>query len=984
MPKMPTKVVLSHSNQTKLEHYENYEQDQHNTINTFINDRFEFYIDDQNNSVISGSTFSHPKVAKSEKVLDASVTDFIYDADGVRIGFAMATGDGLGHFVEDLENVSTGLVTVHACEKLVIAAKNHNGKIPAQAIPKLFHESGQGSKHSRLRYGVKNPHAKEGGTQYDSESAHSFVSVTVENGKPSGSVGNVGDGMVIIIDGHTMKVKHILPAVNYARFGFKGAIEWTPQAIQNLDDKTLHHVDHHTIPNLSEDDLVIQMTDGAWSEFSTTSKVVKDENGNLRREISINPTAIEQLLVEVLADLPFSCLPTHIIGQTLLQAIAKNALQKRAIHMTLLKRLAPHIESATSKKFTTTTAYESFTISVWVDEIRQSDNQLAEDFLNYFANQQEDVIYKLECPALMFLQRIQQKSFGDCCTIAIMRVPNQKLELVRALVENPQNRYQLLPRIQAISETELDDLYDRLSSEIFIRRSHPITQPKDAVKGKRLLEIPSAIKLSYPLDKNQIQDARKTIQAYKVHLEWLKVMQNSSDEFIKSTCKNGEDQKKFVEFMLLGLDHNHKDPNQKGLSALALAVKNNRPAIVKFIIEHAMQNVRTQELLAMQLLEKSIVGKNVLHEAVSIPDNAPMITMLCEVAKFLYMEGVATLDAGALGSFVNSKDNNHGNSALHICVSEANFSNYQALITAKADATVKAHNGAVAFELLRYGHHHARTAIFMKNWILHTDEGQNYLITRYGCDPQELPAPFLDDLIKVELDLMIKDPHAQLSGLRMALRLIASADAKIGKTLSVSLTAINYVNFESFSAENLVGDPSQAILKQALQSAATIRKFELKRLFIKAEILRQHKEYPQANRAAFDLYSTEELLSEYPRLCLDGILALNRRLLDESVQAKQIVVAMTYIALAEMKNIPQTSGFNSILVSKNKAPTILKKFLKEMQSVTDIEEVITKINALPKNGYIDRFKQSTLTILSQTKLYNGKISPAVKPPAGSK
>lgn len=977
MPKMPTTVALCHSDQKKLDQDKHYLQAKKSIRDLFIHYRFEFFADDHNGSIISGSTFSHPKEEKSEIVLDASEIDFIYDQAGVRIGFAMATGDGLSHSTRHEENVSIGMVTRHACSKLVALARRLNGKIPVDAIPKLFSESGQVSKLSNLFYAVKDAHGKVYEKNCDSKSSNSFVSVAFENGKFTGSVGNVGDGMVLIIDSQTQKVKHIVPAVHYGRPNYGGAVEWSPQAIQDLEDKTLDHVDHNNLSDLNEDDIVIQMTDGAWSEFPTISKELKDKNGGLRREISIDPTAIEHLLVEIHTKISSSdTLPAHVIGYELLNAIADKALMKRALYLSLLERIKPHFGIAQDKIFNTTQQYESYTVSKWIDEIRATDTKLADDFLVYLANQQEGVIYKLECPAQMFIQRIEGKPFGDCCTIAVMRVPNQKLELVRALIENPKNRSLLLPQIHTLSDADLVSVFQRLRNEVYIDRPDPKNLSKDDVKGRRLCELAVTVKSTYPVEKDQIEEAKKTIRAYKIHREWVKAVKDGNEEFIKAACNNGEDQNKFVEFMLLGLNPNDKDPDQKGLSALLVAAT-NKTGILNFIVERAMQNTATQELLAKLLLEKNAVGQNVLHQAACIPDNELAITILCETARVLYAEGITVEHPQALANFVNLTEANHG-SALHFSVLKGNFSNYQALIAAKADTKAKENLGRVATEMLPYGDL-TRAAIFMKSWIQHTDEGKNYLIKRYGCNYEELPEQFLNALLKIELNIMIHNqPQAQLSALAMALRLIASVDGRTGKTLDVSLATIGYINFKIITAESLAGDPSQAIVKQIMDSAAAIKKPELKNICMQAELLRQYKEHRQANRTAFDLYGTEELIKEYPTFALEGLVNLNRNLLDKFVLTKRIVAAMAYFTLNNLKN---TLGIG---LFTNKAPKILTRFLENMQKVASCEEVVVMIKDLPRNNSVDTFRESTLKILRQAELFMDHDSSAVQALAGSK
>lgn len=230
----------------------------------FLGERFELYADTHTSAVISGSTFAHPQRQEiNDAVLDAAVLDFIYDNDGVRIGIAMATGDGLGHSINETENDSTALVTLHACAEFVNEARVKLGEIPVSELPTIMQQAGELSKKScHTPQGLQVP--------FDSKSSLATTVVVSDANRVAGVLGNIGDGVVIVVDHVTATVKQFLSARHFKKAGMGSAVSWYPMAVQDVHNN-LASIECIPARNIAEDDIIIHMTDGAWSELMTIS-----------------------------------------------------------------------------------------------------------------------------------------------------------------------------------------------------------------------------------------------------------------------------------------------------------------------------------------------------------------------------------------------------------------------------------------------------------------------------------------------------------------------------------------------------------------------------------------------------------------------------------------------------------------------------------------------------------------------------------------
>lgn len=425
----------------------------------FLEERFNFFGNTQA-AIISGGTFSNQQSDDTHGVLDASVTDYIYDEHGVRIGLTMATADGLGHSDREEENRSTALVSSSACETFVNNSKNrsyHN----IDTMSELMLEAAEESKRSRLKRGKRS---------YDSKSS---LAATVIYRQPDGSLkaimANVGDGMIVVINGKTGEIKHCVAARDYGHYQIGSTENFSPNSVQDLNVENLAiNSEVIELNGIKEDDLVIQLTDGIWGEFEC-SKELKQIDGKNYREQRIVSKEFESVIKQAVLVNPM----THAvdIGQAIVRSLAESTLQKRQKFQELMAVLEPFIADLSNKQYINKEEYNAHTIAVWLNELNEKGNdgaQASASLRNYLAEAEHDGIhYHIEtCPVGMLVNDLPKKPFGDCATLAIMRVPNHKKELVRALTTHPENEAILLKRInQEMSQEERSDIEKSLSLE---------------------------------------------------------------------------------------------------------------------------------------------------------------------------------------------------------------------------------------------------------------------------------------------------------------------------------------------------------------------------------------------------------------------------------------------------------------------------------------------------------------------------------------
>lgn len=421
----------------------------------FLTERFNFFANGPQGVIVSGSTYSNSTSNDVHGALDASVTDYIYDQHGVRIGLAMATADGLGHSSIEQENQSTALVSLSTCELLVNKSKDA-AVMNTESMQQIMLEVGSESIQSKLSPG------------YDSKSS---LAATVISRQPDGSLkavlANVGDEMIVVIDGKTGKIKHSLAARTYTHAASGGGVEYSPNAVQELtEDNVATNAEIIEINNIQEKDIILQLTDGVWGEFEFSKQDVKDRN---YRESNIDCKTFRKAVEDaVKCNSPRATI--YIAGRVAAK-FAELTLAKRKKFLTLQEVLKPYSQALLEKQFSNQTEYEAYTISVWLKEIQADGGRgnyasfLVKEYLEEL--QHDGIYYKDACPARKLVEGLNKKPFGDCATLTMMEVPSYKKELIRALLVNPEHKKELLARIENdILPSELEDIVQSLAEEM--------------------------------------------------------------------------------------------------------------------------------------------------------------------------------------------------------------------------------------------------------------------------------------------------------------------------------------------------------------------------------------------------------------------------------------------------------------------------------------------------------------------------------------
>jgi hypothetical protein len=433
-------------------------------------------------------------------------------------------------------------------------------------------------------------------------------------------------------------------------------------------------------------------------------------------------------------------------------------------------------------------------------------------------------------------------------------------------------------------------------------------------------------------------------------------------ESIKKYCKtdnsNDIDREKFKEVMNLG---KKTDDKKRDTSAIRIAAKNGHVKLVEFIIQSALTDEEYKQLLKLHLCEFFDNKQSVLHDAANTPDNEIIIEYLCKAAKQLGIE-----------NYPNLLDGMHGNTALHIAARAGSASNYFKLIECGANPAIKATNGILPSEAVKYATTLASGTKFLKAWMT-SEEGKKYFQINYpgfefsqnlnpkGEIPDEKKVLFAEtidymtgQIIALDFDLRSTDsPPAQLSALEKLFTFSQEVTGFIylgilnPKQYEALLVHILWkINFSIITKQDLRNDESdvEKKLKGILTNADSIqlRKEatekieetidEVKVKYIRAEMLRQLN-FPAAHEKAFNEFGSEKLYKN----CTDLVLCALRNLrdkpvgkpLDSQTLAIRFVLAHIHQKIKELSQRPifKVSFFSSILKPRpipNNIPEILQ------------------------------------------------------------
>ncbi len=236
------------------------------------------------------------------------------------------------------------------------------------------------------------------GFPYDARTA---ISAVYFNGLSNqATVVAIGDVLTVVFDGKTGIMKY----QQNARVYNQGGSIWAPVDIQMLAHSNPEVVRfarsaiQHQTWCLDENDVIIQMTDGIWSEFETIDQETKTNDG-----IYIET----QLKLENIQDLDpvlhsFKTMSTVEIAQAIQNRAICNFCEKlklfRQIHPILSERLTN--ETSTTK-----------TMAEFLSELNVNDFKVFHQL--FIAKQHDAVSYHDEMPVILFRKQYQNISFGD-------------------------------------------------------------------------------------------------------------------------------------------------------------------------------------------------------------------------------------------------------------------------------------------------------------------------------------------------------------------------------------------------------------------------------------------------------------------------------------------------------------------------------------------------------------------------------------------
>ncbi len=422
-------------------------------LDEFFNERFEIFSPNAASCIISGSSIGYPHIEYTEPNLDAAATHFIANTDGVISEIRMATTDGLGDCRTD-------------------PSQNEPTRCAAEAVSRLFctqvppvvmtHPNVTALRNLVLDVCSKtNESAKVRNQIGNTALAATMMRVSKEGVECS--FANVGDTMIVVLDGASLAVKFVVPP----RVVAQGFNIWAPLSLQQFRRAVVRGLSTDSVqfkdPNLGiqPGDFILQMTDGAWCELLSTT--VFGSSGNEKwMEYQVDTNFLYKIIVDNMKISAETQIPRPIqIAVALIRFTLNRTLEHRLQFNSLFSRIQNYLDITDT----------SLTVKDWL--LTFDDVQLVQELKSYLFDVEHDGINFTENSEAYFVANyLKEYCFGDCTTISVTEVPSWDVELIRALVENPENAIKLLPKIaQELSGRNVKSLIEKLRSERFIPKS---------------------------------------------------------------------------------------------------------------------------------------------------------------------------------------------------------------------------------------------------------------------------------------------------------------------------------------------------------------------------------------------------------------------------------------------------------------------------------------------------------------------------------
>lgn len=247
-----------------------------------------------------------------------------------------------------------------------------------------------------------------------------------KDGKWVGQFANIGDGMIVIIDGHSLNVKDIIPAA--VRHRTRG--NYSPNGVQELlgQWKEEVQIQELNIP-MQEGDVVVYMTDGVYSGFplETTLSDETEESWGESHAIFRYTTIVKDSIEKTIAPLMSKESVTAFdIANTILEQQTEHYLREYHETRTLLKTIQADVKKDS--------AISLLTLEDYLKLLENKDSKFKRSLEEYLASagKHDGVEFHIKIAQVCDLQRIlETQEYGDCTTISVIQVPCYEEELIR-------------------------------------------------------------------------------------------------------------------------------------------------------------------------------------------------------------------------------------------------------------------------------------------------------------------------------------------------------------------------------------------------------------------------------------------------------------------------------------------------------------------------------------------------------------------------
>lgn len=449
----------------------------HQPNEEFSAGRAHYFAPTHNAAAVICSTYQNAQSNGFSHVLDASTVVYTKGQNGERTGVLMALADGCNKSTDEHERQSAALVAKSACDYFATHVDPNDTSI------KLANKA--------LTAGQKSLKAK---TQdhYVSDSTLGAAAITSNKG----SLINIGHGIVIVVDGHTHKVKKLLQP-NGQLDKDASRLKIFPITVQELADKANPqlYITQADVTELHPGDLVILASQGISeilpftldiknvtlyeqskriqlsNTHSADSDIATEIKAQLTRaEYKVTEQCIDEVLNAVYQKIPHDLNnqpPAYLIAHEFMALILHRSLATRQTKQRFCNSIRSFISSYMAQYGAVLDTHNVESFKKWLLQ-----QPLASTMNNSFTECLQNGDIKEDAPlrALEAYVNIALMQFGDDTSISVAYVLDSAVELVRAMIDYPDNRESLWQELAKLNPTDatIQLIYNKLRSESHI------------------------------------------------------------------------------------------------------------------------------------------------------------------------------------------------------------------------------------------------------------------------------------------------------------------------------------------------------------------------------------------------------------------------------------------------------------------------------------------------------------------------------------